>query len=107
VITAGSGREAGAWLEKTAIHDWPDALVCDIAMPDEDGYATLKRIRKLEEKRRKRGAARLPAIALTAFTERKDRVRALAEGFQMHVTKPVAPVELIVVVSSVARGMQV
>ena len=53
------------------------------------------------------GAPRLPAIALTAFTERKDRIRALAEGFQMHVTKPVAPAELIVVVASVARGMQV
>lgn len=107
VVTAASGPEAGEWLEKTSPRDWPDALVCDIAMPGEDGYATLKRIRGIEAKLRKRGAPRLPAIALTAFTERKDRVRALAEGFQMHVTKPVAPVELIVVVSSVARGMQV
>lgn len=104
VVTAGSGAEACAWLSKAGRNGWPDALVCDIAMPGEDGYATLRRIRALEQSR---GAPRLPAIALTAFTERKDRIRALAEGFQMHVTKPVAPVELAVVVASLARGMQV
>ena len=48
-----------------------------------------------------------PAIALTAFTQREDRVRALAEGFQMHLTKPVAPAELITVISTVARGMRI
>ncbi len=106
VTTAASGREATDWLENASPAEWPDALVCDIAMPGEDGYATLKRIRQWEEKQGKRHA-RLPAVALTAFTERKDRIRALAEGFQMHVTKPVAPVELIVVVSSVARGLRV
>lgn len=107
VVTAASGREATDWLEKSLPADYPDALVCDIAMPEEDGYATLKRIRGWELLTRRGASQRIPAIALTAFTERKDRIRALAEGFQMHVTKPVAPIELIVVVSSVARGMQV
>ena len=82
-----------------------EVVVCDIAMPDEDGYATLKRIRRWEAGHPGRG--RRPAIALSAFTQREDRLRALAEGFQMHLTKPVAPAELIIVISSVARGMRV
>ena len=48
---------------------------------------------------------RLPALALTAFSQREDRIRALTSGFQMHVTKPVAPEELIVVIATMAlRG---
>jgi DNA-binding response OmpR family regulator len=39
--------------------------------------------------------------------QREDRIRALSEGFQMHLTKPVAPAELIIVIASIARGMRV
>jgi CheY-like chemotaxis protein len=47
----------------------------------------------------------MPALALTAFAQREDRIRALTAGFQMHVTKPVAPEELIVVIDTMAaRG---
>jgi CheY-like chemotaxis protein len=73
-------------------------------MPDEDGYETLKRIRAWEAAHRAK--TRRPAIALSAFTQREDRLRALAEGFQMHLGKPVAPAELITVIASVARGMR-
>jgi CheY-like chemotaxis protein len=65
----------------------------------------LKRIPRGEAGRAARG--RRPAIALSAFTQREDRLRALAEGFQMHLTKPVAPAELLTVIASVARGMRV
>jgi CheY-like chemotaxis protein len=102
---AASGMEAIANLENAAVDELPQVIVCDIAMPDEDGYATLKRIRAWEAARP--AAARRPAIALSAFTQREDRIRALAEGFQMHLTKPVAPAELIIVIASVARGMRV
>jgi PAS domain S-box-containing protein len=81
-----------------------EIIVCDIAMPGEDGYATLKRIRAWEAVH---PGARRPAIALSAFTQRQDRIRALSEGFQMHLTKPVAPAELITVIASIARGMRV
>ena len=47
-----------------------------------------------------------PAAARSAFTQREGRVRALSEGFQMHLTKPVAPAELVTVIASVARGMR-
>ncbi len=104
VVTAESGAAALAQLERGLPGDGPEVMVCDIAMPGEDGFATLKRIRDweaLQEPRRCR-----PAIALTAFTQREDRIRALNEGFHMHLTKPVAPAELVTVLSSIARGMR-
>ena len=106
VTAAGSCQEALAHLAISDRDELPQVIVCDIAMPGEDGFATLKRIRAWESAR---GKARPspPAIALSAYTQREDRMRALAAGFQMHLTKPVAPAELISVLSSVARGMQV
>ena len=104
VTAAASGQEALAYL---AIHDPSDApqvIVCDIAMPEEDGYATLRRIRQWEA-RRGEARRRRPAIARSAVAPREDRIRALTEGFQMHITKPVAPTELMIVISSVARGL--
>jgi CheY-like chemotaxis protein len=77
----------------------PDALIMDIAMPDEDGYAALKKVRALEAAQ---GAAadQIPAIALTAHGRSEDRLRALQAGFNMHVAKPVDPAELAVVIAS-------
>jgi CheY-like chemotaxis protein len=103
VDAAASGAEAIACLDNAAPDARPQVIVCDIAMPDEDGYATLKRIRAWEAAH---ATARRPAVALTAFTQREDRMRALAEGFQMHLTKPVAPAELSIVIASVARRMR-
>ncbi len=104
VEVAASGQEAHAHLALSAGGDAPEVVVCDIAMPEEDGYATLKRIRRWEASHPARG--RRPAIALSAFTQREDRIRALSEGFQMHLTKPVAPAELVTVIASVARGIR-
>lgn len=106
VVTAASGQEALAYFALEDGSGKPEVIVCDIAMPGEDGYATLKRIRKWESSRPAPARARRPAVALSAFTQREDRIRALSEGFQMHLTKPVVPAELILVISSVARGMQ-
>jgi PAS domain S-box-containing protein len=106
VAVASSGAEAIGKLEAEAADGrQAQVIVCDIAMPGEDGYAALKRIRTWE-KSRPGGAARHPAIALTAFTQRQDRIRALSEGFQVHLTKPVAPAELVAVIASIARGMR-
>ncbi len=102
VTLAGSCEEAMAHL--ALADERPEVVVCDIAMPGEDGYATLKRIRAWEAARP--GRARRPAVALSAFTQREDRIRALSEGFQMHLTKPVAAAELLIVIASVARGMR-
>jgi PAS domain S-box-containing protein len=107
VRTAASCNEALERLEAARDETLPQIIVCDIAMPMEDGYATLKRIRAWEDAQAGATAAKRPAIALSAFAQREDRIRALNEGFHMHLTKPVAPAELIVVIASVARALRV
>ena len=75
-----------------------DVLVSDVGMPGEDGYGLIASVRAGT------GAlADLPAIALTAYASREDRVRLLAAGFQAHVPKPVDPAELVAVIATVAR----
>jgi signal transduction histidine kinase len=76
----------------------PDVLLSDIAMPVEDGYALIRRVRSLPDDRR-----HIPAAALTAFATATDRARALLAGFQAHVPKPVEPSELAAVVAALAR----
>jgi PAS domain S-box-containing protein len=78
----------------------PDVLVSDIGMPDADGYELLRRIRALPPER----GGRVPAVALTGYARDADRRRAIAEGYQAHVAKPVEMAELVNAVSSVARG---
>ena len=71
-------------------------LISDIGMPEEDGYSLIRKVRGAESGL----GERIPAIALTAYARVEDRVRALHAGFQVHVPKPVEPVELIAVVAS-------
>jgi CheY-like chemotaxis protein len=75
-------------------------------MPEEDGHLTLRKIRAWEAEQGLPDAQRIPAIALTAFALREDRIRALASGYQLQLTKPVAPVELIEVIAGVAAANQ-
>jgi PAS domain S-box-containing protein len=99
VTAVSSGVEALAFLSDPPGGERPDALILDIAMPDEDGYAVLKKVRELEAAQGAE-ADQIPAIALTAYGRSEDRLRALQEGFQMHVAKPVEPAELAVVIES-------
>jgi CheY-like chemotaxis protein/anti-sigma regulatory factor (Ser/Thr protein kinase) len=100
VTAVSSGMEALAFLSDPPDGKRPDALILDIAMPYEDGYTVLKRVRALEAARGD-DEDRIPAIALTAYGQSEDRLRALQAGFHMHVTKPVEPAELAVVIASV------
>lgn len=100
VFAAESAPIVLAWLRTLAPDQLPDVLVCDIAMPGEDGYAVLRKIRAWKAADGSAPLSRMPALALTAFAQREDRIRALTAGFQMHVTKPVAPEELIVVIDT-------
>jgi CheY-like chemotaxis protein len=93
VTSVGSAREALEALER----DKPSLLVSDIAMPEEDGYELLKKIRALPPER----GGRTPAIALTAHSLVQDRLQSLRAGFQSHVPKPVVPEELVEVVASI------
>ncbi|MGH9442727.1 MAG: response regulator [Thermoanaerobaculia bacterium] len=68
-----------------------DVLVSDIAMPEGDGYDLIRKVRALPPEK---GGA-IPAVALTAYVGREDRLRARREGFQTHVSKPIEPGELL------------
>jgi CheY-like chemotaxis protein len=76
----------------------PDVLISDIEMPGEDGYALIRRVRELAPGR----GGRVPAIALTAYGRREDRLHAISAGFSMHVPKPVDPAEIVTLVASLA-----
>jgi PAS domain S-box-containing protein len=94
VKTAASGAEA-----LRVFDEWPpDVIVSDIEMPGEDGYQLIRRIRQLAPER----GGMTPAVALTAYARTDDRLRALSAGYQMHVAKPADPVELAVVIASLA-----
>ncbi|MDB9339188.1 ATP-binding protein [Nodularia spumigena] len=79
------------------ILDWkPDVLVGDIAMPEEDGYSLIRKVRSQPPEQ----GGKIPAAALTAYARAEDRTRAIQEGYQLHLPKPIEPAELATVVAS-------
>jgi CheY-like chemotaxis protein len=96
VRTGTSAAEARTQLAQRE----PDILISDIGMPDEDGYSLIQSLREL----RSGMGATVPAIAMTAYVSEEDRMRALLAGFQVHLAKPVNPVELICVVSALLEA---
>jgi CheY-like chemotaxis protein len=94
VRTASSGAEAFVLLQS-----WkPDVLVSDIAMPGEDGYSLIGKVRALSD----HSVAAIPAIAVTAHARLEDRRRALEAGFEYHIAKPIDRMRLIDAVASAA-----
>jgi len=95
VIAVGSSREG---LE--SIESWkPDVMIADIGMPVEDGYGLIRKVRALSKQK----GGHTPALALTAYARTEDRVRALSEGYQVHLAKPVDRFELAAVVASLGH----
>jgi PAS domain S-box-containing protein len=74
----------------------PHVVLADIGMPEEDGYALMRKIRKLPPE----DGGRTPVVALTAYASAADRMRCFQAGFHLHIPKPV---ELGELVSAVAR----
>ena len=91
--------ESAATALRLLAGEWPDIVISDIEMPGEDGYSLMRKIRLQEPP-----SQHVPAIALTAYTRSVDRVRALAAGFQTHMSKPVEPAELVAAVRSLVPG---
>ena len=94
LLTASNGEEALQTIEA----ERPDALVSDIGLPGEDGFALVRQIRQSEAER----GGFLPAIALTGYARAEDRIEILAAGFQAHIPKPVEPVELAAAIAHIA-----
>ncbi|HEX5474327.1 MAG TPA: ATP-binding protein [Vicinamibacterales bacterium] len=96
VTTAGTAHEALGILEQ----DEMDVLLADIALPEEDGYALIQRVRASAAGR----IASIPAAAVTAHVLDEERRRAIAAGFHLHLAKPFEPVQLARTVESLVRG---
>jgi ATP-binding cassette subfamily B protein len=92
VLLAASGDDALRQLDGMAHRAWPQVLLCDIVLGADDGYQVLERIRALEARAAVPAGARLPAIALSGYTEPAQHARdgVAGDGFVAHLTKPVA-----------------
>ena len=94
VRTADSAAEG-----LSVLREWrPDVILSDIAMPHEDGYAFIRKVRKQSEEK----GGTIPAAALTAYVGGKERLKSIEAGYQAYVTKPIEWSELIIIVASLA-----
>jgi CheY-like chemotaxis protein len=109
-VTAAILGSAGAEVKTAAsvsqamnlMKQWrPDVLISDIGMPDEDGYDLIRKVRAQPSESQRN----IPAIALTAFARTRDRLKVLSAGYQMHVPKPIEPLEHVTVVASVMKKL--
>ena len=75
----------------------PDVLLSDVAMPSENGYALIRRIRRTVD------ADRLPAVAVSAYVNGDSKAQALDAGFQMYLSKPVEPTLLATTIATLIR----
>ena len=99
VRTAASAREA-----LKVIEQWmPGVMVCDIGMPGEDGYSLIRKVRAAEAGRDEQ----TPALALTGYARSEDRVQALSAGYQMHMAKPIDPLELTAAVATLSKRVPI
>jgi CheY-like chemotaxis protein len=96
VFVAESAAEALELVQR----ERPNALISDIAMPEEDGYMLIGRVRALPEDQ----GGRTTSIALTAYAGRADRKRALDAGFDTHFSKPVDIDKLVLALAMLRPG---
>ena len=90
VKTAGNGREALEVLEDSL----PDMIICDVMMPEMDGYAFVKQVRENPS------TEWVPILFLSAKGQSQDRVRGLNTGADVYMVKPFEPEELVAQVES-------
>ncbi|HEY6214642.1 MAG TPA: PAS domain S-box protein [Vicinamibacterales bacterium] len=95
VITAASGAAALERIKTTR----PDVMVTDLGMPLMDGFELIARVRRSDDAT----VREIPAAALTAYARSEDRAKTLQSGFEMHLAKPIDPVELASAVKALSR----
>lgn len=90
IRTADSARTGmAAFLDEK--YQPPDVLISDLAMPEEDGYTFIGRIRELPSEK----GGQIPALALSAFASAESRQRAFEAGFHRYLTKPFEPESIV------------
>lgn len=90
IRTADSARNGMAIIQDE-LSPLPDILISDLAMPEEDGYTFIGRLRELPEE----NGGSIPAIALSAFASAESRQRAFEAGFHRYLTKPFEPGSIV------------
>lgn len=95
VLVASTAAEAFGSLRR----EQPDVLVCDLGMPDQDGFSFLRKLRASGEA----AGGWVPAIALSGYAGEKDKREALFAGFQIHHGKPVEPPQIIASIAKLWR----
>jgi CheY-like chemotaxis protein len=78
-------------------------VVSDIAMPGDDGYTFMRRLRDQDPL----GRRHIPAIALTAYARPQDEVRAIEAGFDVHLPKPVEADDLVETIADIVERQAV
>jgi CheY-like chemotaxis protein len=96
VRVAASAMEALTALDQFK----PDVLICDIGMPEVDGYMLMRQVRQ----RSPEAGGEVPAIALTAYASELNQQQALAAGFQKHIAKPVEPDKLASAIATLVKN---
>jgi signal transduction histidine kinase len=96
VITAASAGEALERLQR----EKPDVIVSDIGMPETDGIELVRRIRALPAAR----GGTVRTVAVTAYGRTEDRVQAVAAGYDLHLSKPISPRELVSMVAALKKA---
>lgn len=76
-----------------------DILVADLGMPRMDGFELIAQVRRHPDA----AIREIPAAALTAYARSEDRARALKSGYQLHLSKPIDPSELMNAIAMLAR----
>lgn len=90
VVTAENGQEALELLDK----DTPDMIICDVMMPQMDGYSLVEHVRKNPR------TSWIPVLFLSAKGQSQDRVKGLNTGADVYMVKPFEPEELVAQVES-------
>jgi CheY-like chemotaxis protein len=81
----------------------PDIVLCDLMMPEMDGYAFLRQIRALDDEFGKA----VPVVALTAFAGAENRLKTKQAGFEIHLDKPIDPPQLIDTIDMLIKSKKV
>jgi CheY-like chemotaxis protein len=98
VITASSASAAFKLIKQHSF----DVLLCDLAMPEQDGYWLIRQVRNLPPEK----GGLICAIALTAIAGEAEHRNSLEAGFNIHLTKPIEPNKLVAVVNKLAAHCQ-
>jgi CheY-like chemotaxis protein len=95
VLTASTGEEG----IRLAESERPDLILCDIHLPDLDGMAVARQLRRVP------ALARVPFVAVTALAMVGDRERILAAGFDGYIAKPIEPEHFIPALREILAGV--